>query len=174
MLLNKHWIRFIFISIKIFGLWHRTTILGGRAFQQRWPRQYPDYNSAILRGRHGFREWHFIPVLTTIQQRAIQHCLVPSSVILGWRHRDTILTSIIRRNDNPLTNLRSRQRAPLNQLSRCFEDHSRNEPSTSGTPDEEVDYGSCGSSVNPSRLIRTINGVHLRMIVNTKWQGCID
>jgi hypothetical protein len=40
--------------------------------------------------------------------------------------------------------------------------------STSGTPDEEVDYGSCGSSVNPSRLIQTINGVHLRMIVNTK------
>jgi hypothetical protein len=28
--------------------------------------------------------------------------------------------------------------------------NTRNEPSTSGTPDEEVDYGSCGSSVNPS------------------------
>ena len=53
-------------------------------------------------------------------------------------------------NDNPLTDLHSRQRAPLKQLSRCFEDHTRNEPSTSGTPDEEVDYGSCGSCVNPS------------------------
>ena len=53
-------------------------------------------------------------------------------------------------NDNPLTDLHSRQRAPLKQLSRCFEDHTRIEPSTSGTPDEEVDYGSCGSSVNPS------------------------
>jgi hypothetical protein len=47
------------------------------------------------------------------------------------------------------------------KFSRSFDDHTRNEPSTSGTPDEEVDYGSCGSSVN-----QTINGVHLRMIVN--------
>ena len=53
-------------------------------------------------------------------------------------------------NDNPLTDLHSRQRAPLKQLRRCFEDHTRNEPSTSGTPDEEVDYGSFESSVNPS------------------------
>ena len=51
---------------------------------------------------------------------------------------------------NPLTDLQDRQRAPLKQLSRCCEDHTRNEPSTCGTPDEEVDYGSCGSSVNPS------------------------
>ena len=32
--------------------------------------------------------------------------------------------------------------------------------------DEEVDYGSFESSVNPSRLIQIINGVHLRMKKN--------
>ena len=39
--------------------------------------------------------------------------------------------------------------------------------STSGTPDEEVDYGSCGSSVNPSRLIQIIKRwrINLRMTV---------
>ena len=45
-------------------------------------------------------------------------------------------------NDNPLTDLQDRQRAPLKQLRRCFENHTRNESPTSGTPDEEVDYGS--------------------------------
>ena len=42
------------------GLWHRTAILGGRAF-----------------------------VLITIQQWENQHCLDPSSAILGWRHRES-------------------------------------------------------------------------------------
>ena len=52
-------------------------------------------------------------------------------------------------NDNPLTDLHGRQRAPLKQLRRCFENHTRNEAPMSGTPDDEVDYGSCGSSANP-------------------------
>ena len=45
--------------------------------------------------------------------------------------------------------LQGRQRAPLKQLRRCFENHTRNESSMSGTPDEEVDYGSFGSIDNP-------------------------
>ena len=53
-------------------------------------------------------------------------------------------------NDNPLTDLQGRQRAPLKQLRRCFENHTRNESSMSETPDEEVDYGSSGSIANPS------------------------
>ena len=53
-------------------------------------------------------------------------------------------------DDNPLTDLQDRQRAPLKQLRRCFENHTRNESSMSGTPDEEVDYGSWGSVDNPS------------------------
>ena len=52
-------------------------------------------------------------------------------------------------NDNPLTDLNGRQRAPLKQLRRCFENLTGNESSMSETPDEEVDYGSCGGSVNP-------------------------
>ena len=52
-------------------------------------------------------------------------------------------------NDNPLTDLHGRQRAPLKQLRRCFENLTGNESSMSGTRDEEVDYGSCGGSVNP-------------------------
>ena len=52
-------------------------------------------------------------------------------------------------NDNPLTDLQDRQRAPLKQLRRCFENFTGNESSMNGTPDEEVDYGSCGSSANP-------------------------
>ena len=54
------------------------------------------------------------------------------------------------------------------KISRCFEDHTRNEPSTSGTPDEEVDYGSCGSCVNPSTDSGHKGSTSLRMIVNTK------
>jgi hypothetical protein len=53
-------------------------------------------------------------------------------------------------NDNPLTDLHGRQRAPLKQLRRCFENHTRNESPMSGTPDEEVDYGSFESNANPS------------------------
>ena len=53
-------------------------------------------------------------------------------------------------NDNPLTDLQGRQRAPLKHLRRCFENHTRNESSMSETPDEEVDYGSSGSIANPS------------------------
>ena len=49
----------------------------------------------------------------------------------------------------PLTDLYSRQRAPLKQLRRCFENPTGNESSMNGTPDEEVDYGSCGGSANP-------------------------
>ena len=52
-------------------------------------------------------------------------------------------------NDNPLTGLHGRQRAPLNRLHRCLITQGMSH-STSGTPDEEVDYGSCGSSANPS------------------------
>ena len=71
-------------------------------------------------------------------------------------------------NDNPLTDLHGRQRAPLKQLRRCFENLTGNESSMSETPDEEVDYGSCGGSVNPPRPIQIMRGVHLRMIVKTK------
>ena len=44
-------------------------------------------------------------------------------------------------NDNPLTGLHGRQRAPLNRLHRCLITQGMSH-STSGTPDEEVDYGS--------------------------------
>ena len=43
-------------------------------------------------------------------------------------------------NDNPLTDLHGRQRAPLKQLRRCFENLTGNYSSMSGTPDEEVDF----------------------------------
>ena len=43
-------------------------------------------------------------------------------------------------DDNPLTDLQDRQRAPLKQLRRCFENYTRNESSRSETPDKEVDY----------------------------------
>ena len=52
-------------------------------------------------------------------------------------------------NDNPLTDLQDRQRAPLKQLRRCLENHTGNESSMSETPDEEVDHGSFGSIANP-------------------------
>ena len=38
---------------------------------------------------------------------------------------------------------------PYTTPSRCFENLTGNESSMSETPDEEVDYGSCGGSVNP-------------------------
>ena len=47
-----------------------------------------------------------------------------------------------------MTDLQGRQRAPLKQLRRCFENLTGNESSMSETPDEEVDYGSCGSSTD--------------------------
>ena len=47
--------------------------------------------------------------------------------------------------------LQGRQRSPLKQLRRCFENFTGNESSMSETPDEEVDYGSCGGSVNPPK-----------------------
>ena len=53
-------------------------------------------------------------------------------------------------NDNPLTDLQGRQRAPLKQLSRCLENRTRIESPMSEISDEEVDYGSFESSVNPS------------------------
>ena len=53
-------------------------------------------------------------------------------------------------DDNPLTDLQDRQRAPLKQLSRCLENRTRIESPMSEISDEEVDYGSFESSVNPS------------------------
>ncbi len=67
---------------------------------------------------------------------------------------------------NSLTDLQDRQRAPLKQLRRCFENHTRNESSMSETPDEEVDYGSSGSIANPPT--DSDHGVHLRLIAKTK------
>jgi hypothetical protein len=52
-------------------------------------------------------------------------------------------------NDNPLTDLQDRQRAPLKHLRRCLENHTRNESSMSEISDEEVDYGSFESIANP-------------------------
>ena len=49
-----------------------------------------------------------------------------------------------------LVGLQERQRAPLNHSRRCLENHTRNDSAMSETSDEEVDYGSCGSSANPS------------------------
>ena len=53
-------------------------------------------------------------------------------------------------DNNPLTNLQDRQRAPQQQLNRCLEDGTRIDLSLSEISDEEVDYGSFESSVNPS------------------------
>ena len=53
-------------------------------------------------------------------------------------------------DNNPLTDLQVRQRAPQKQLSRCLENRTRIESPMSEISDEEVDYGSFESSVNPS------------------------
>ena len=53
-------------------------------------------------------------------------------------------------DDNPLTDLQDRQRAPLKLLSRCLENCTRIGSPMSEISDEEVDYGSFESSVNPS------------------------
>jgi hypothetical protein len=53
-------------------------------------------------------------------------------------------------DDNPMTDLQDRQRAPLKLLSRCLKNLSRIESRMSEISDEEVDYGSFESSVNPS------------------------
>ena len=52
-------------------------------------------------------------------------------------------------NDNPLTDLQDRQRAPLKHLRRCLENHTRFELSMSETSDEEVDDGPFESIANP-------------------------
>ena len=51
-------------------------------------------------------------------------------------------------DNNPLTNLQDRQRAPQQQLSRCLEDGTRIDLSLSEISDEEVDYGSYASNVD--------------------------
>ena len=51
-------------------------------------------------------------------------------------------------DNNPLTNLQDRQRAPQKQLSRCLEDRTRIDLSLSEISDEEVDYGSSASTAN--------------------------
>ena len=51
-------------------------------------------------------------------------------------------------DNNPLTNLQDRQRAPKQQLSRCLEDGTRIDLSLSEISDEEVDYGSFASIAN--------------------------
>ena len=53
-------------------------------------------------------------------------------------------------DDNPLTDLQDRQRAPLKLLSRCLEDCTRIESPMSEISDEEVDYGSFDSIANPA------------------------
>ena len=53
-------------------------------------------------------------------------------------------------DDNPLTDLQDRQRAPLKQLSRCLENRTRIESPMSEISDEEVDYGSFDSIANPA------------------------
>ena len=53
-------------------------------------------------------------------------------------------------DDNPLTDLQDRQRAPLKQLSRCLENRTWIESPMSEISEEEVDYGSFESSFNPS------------------------
>ena len=53
-------------------------------------------------------------------------------------------------NDNPLTDLQGRQRAPLTHLRRCNENHTGNESPMNETLDEDVDYGSFESNANPS------------------------
>ena len=52
-------------------------------------------------------------------------------------------------NDDPLTDLHGRQRAPLKQLRRCLENYTRTDVSMSEAPDEEADYGSFESIANP-------------------------
>ena len=51
-------------------------------------------------------------------------------------------------DNNPLTDLQDRQRAPQKQLSRCLEDRTRIESPKSEISDEEVDYGSFASIAN--------------------------
>ena len=51
-------------------------------------------------------------------------------------------------DDNPMTNLQGRQRAPQKQLSRCLEDGTMIDLSLSEISDEEVDYGSSASNAN--------------------------
>ena len=51
-------------------------------------------------------------------------------------------------NDNSLTGLQDRQRAPQQQLSRCLKNGTRIELSLSEISDEEVDYGSYASNVD--------------------------
>ena len=45
-------------------------------------------------------------------------------------------------NDNSLTDLQDRKRAPSKQLRRCLENHTRSDSSMSKISDDEVDYGS--------------------------------
>ena len=52
-------------------------------------------------------------------------------------------------DNNPLTDLQVRQRAPKEQLSRCLENRTRIESPMSEISDEEVDYGSFASIANP-------------------------
>ena len=51
-------------------------------------------------------------------------------------------------DNNPLTNLQDRQRAPKQQISRCLENGTRIDLSLSEISDEEVDYGSSASNAN--------------------------
>ena len=51
-------------------------------------------------------------------------------------------------DNNPLTNLQDRQRAPKQQISRCLENGTRIDLSLSEISDEEVDYGSYASNVD--------------------------
>ena len=53
-------------------------------------------------------------------------------------------------DNNPLTDLQDRQRAPQKQLSRCLENRTRIESPMSEISDEEVDYGSFDSIANPA------------------------
>ena len=52
-------------------------------------------------------------------------------------------------NDNPLTDVQDRQRAPLKYLRRCLENHTRFQLSMSETSEEEVNYRSFESIANP-------------------------
>ena len=51
-------------------------------------------------------------------------------------------------DNNPLTNLQDRQRAPKQQISRCLENGTMIDLSLSEISDEEVDYGSSTSNAN--------------------------
>ena len=51
-------------------------------------------------------------------------------------------------DNNPSTNFQDRQRAPKQQISRCFENGTRINLSLSEISDEEVDYGSYASNVD--------------------------